>query len=378
MVSKKDKNYIKDNLEKNLRPILKDSIQNLSFDVDKYFEWLDETIYTWKKHRLSFGQNTERYKTENLDNIIANLKTVVIILKAKNDNLDSNIDAIRNIVLKKYINLENDDLRKLIDFLEIRTQDDEIKKCEQKISEYYKNEFIKKSLEIKNLSTDFIESINSCKNIFLKKLKSDLDNFNGNENIETYRHDFSKCYILKKDLYSDKNCFTDTTAYSETLAALESCFLDSLTRLDEASFSSDEIKQILNKGENLEEYVLLGNFESNYLGELEQHLSTFPIKKSIPEYTKTILVKDYYADVKSVDISMRDLTLDSLSDIHKINFIRNEIIYNYANEDEKYYLYDDWIKFDIDKNSAEEYLKNNYIMIKVSCVIYTNKNNSDL
>lgn len=84
-------------------------------------------------------------------------------------------------------------------------------------------------------------------------------------------------------------------------------------------------------------------------------------------------MKNYYADVKSVDISTCDLTLASLSDIHKINFIRNEIIYNYANENEKYYLYDIKKKFEIDEKIAEEYLKNNYIMIKVSSCIECNK-----
>ena len=368
VVSKKDKNYIKDNLEKNLRSIVKPAILNSIFDVDKYFNWIDETTYTWKRHKLSFGQIGEYYKTDNLDNIIINLKKVVVILKAKNNELNFNIDAIKNIDFE-----ENSGLEKLIKFFGIDMTDDEIRSCESKISKYYKNEFINKSLKNKNLSTDFIKSINLCRDKFLEKLKLDLDNVNTGKNVETVKQNFCKYYILKKDLYSDKQDFIDTVAFSEILDALEGNFLDYLTRLDEAIFSESEIKRILNKNEDLEEFVLLGNVENSYLKELEQRLSTFLIKKSIPEYTKTILVKDYYADVQSVDISTCDLTLTLFNSINKTHFINNEIIYNFAKENKKYYLYDIKKKIEIDKEIAEEYLKNNYIMIKVSCYIECNK-----
>lgn len=374
VVDKLAKKYIKDNLEERLRVIVK-MIYNLNINVDDYFNWLDETVYTWKRHKLSFGQIGEYYKTDNLDNIIINLKKAVVILKAKNNELNFNIDAIKNIDFEENIDLEN-----LIKFFGIEITDDDIKSCKLKISKYYENEFINKSLENKNLSTDFIKSINSCENKFLEKLKLDLDNVNAGKKVETIKQNFCKYYILKKDLYSDKQDFIDTVAFSEILDALEGNFLDYLTRLDEAIFSESEIKRILNKNKNedLEEFVLLGNVENSYLKELEQRLSTFPIKKNIPEYTKTILVKNYYADVQSIDINTCDLTLDLFNNIYKTNFISNEIIYNFAKEKEKYYLYDIKKKFEIDKEIAEEYLKNNYIMIKVECVIYTNKNNNDL
>lgn len=372
VVDKLAKKYIKDNLEERLRVIVK-MIYNLNINVDDYFNWLDETVYTWKRHKLSFGQIGEYYKTDNLDNIIINLKKVVVILKAKNSELNFNIDAIKNIDFEENIDLEN-----LIKFFGIEIKYDEIRLCESKISKYYKNEFINKCLETKNLSTDFIKSINLCRDKFLEKLKLDLDNVNAGKKVETVKQNFCKYYILKKDLYSDKQDFIDTVAFSEILDALEGNFLDYLTRLDEANFSESEIKRILNKNENLEEFVLLGNVENSYFKELEQCLSTFPIKKNIPEYTKTILVKNYYADVQSVDVSTCDLTLNSVNNIHKTNFINNEIIYNFAKENKKYYLYDIKKKFEIDKEIAEEYLKNNYIMIKVECVIYTNKNNNDL
>lgn len=376
VVDKLAKKYIKDNLEERLRVIVK-MIYNLNINVDDYFNWLDETVYTWKRHKLSFGQIGEYYKTDNLDNIIINLKKAVVILKAKNNELNFNIDAIKNIDFEENIDLEN-----LIKFFGIEITGDDIKSCKLKISKYYENEFINKSLENKNLSTDFIKSINSCENKFLEKLKLDLDNVNAGKKVETIKQNFCKYYILKKDLYSDKQDFIDTVAFSEILDALEGNFLDYLTRLDEAIFSESEIKRILNKNKNknedLEEFVLLGNVENSYLKELEQRLSTFPIKKNIPEYTKTILVKNYYADVQSIDINTCDLTLDLFNNIYKTNFISNEIIYNFAKEKEKYYLYDIKKKFEIDKEIAEEYLKNNYIMIKVECVIYTNKNNNDL
>lgn len=376
VVDKLAKKYIKDNLEERLRVIVK-MIYNLNINVDDYFNWLDETVYTWKRHKLSFGQIGEYYKTDNLDNIIINLKKAVVILKAKNNELNFNIDAIKNIDFEENIDLEN-----LIKFFGIEITDDDIKSCKLKISKYYENEFINKSLENKNLSTDFIKSINSCENKFLEKLKLDLDNVNAGKKVETIKQNFCKYYILKKDLYSDKQDFIDTVAFSEILDALEGNFLDYLTRLDEAIFSESEIKRILNKNKNknedLEEFVLLGNVENSYLKELEQRLSTFPIKKNIPEYTKTILVKNYYADVQSIDINTCDLTLDLFNNIYKTNFISNEIIYNFAKEKKKYYLYDIKKKFEIDKEIAEEYLKNNYIMIKVECVIYTNKNNNDL
>lgn len=376
VVDKLAKKYIKDNLEERLRVIVK-MIYNLNINVDDYFNWLDETVYTWKRHKLSFGQIGEYYKTDNLDNIIINLKKAVVILKAKNNELNFNIDAIKNIDFEENIDLEN-----LIKFFGIEITDDDIKSCKLKISKYYENEFINKSLENKNLSTDFIKSINSCENKFLEKLKLDLDNVNAGKKVETIKQNFCKYYILKKDLYSDKQDFIDTVAFSEILDALEGNFLDYLTRLDEAIFSESEIKRILNKNKNknedLEEFVLLGNVENSYLKELEQRLSTFPIKKNIPEYTKTILVKNYYADVQSIDINTCDLTLDLFNNIYKTNFISNEIIYNFAKEKKKYYLYDIKKKFEIDKKIAEEYLKNNYIMIKVECVIYTNKNNNDL
>lgn len=376
VVDKLAKKYIKDNLEERLRVIVK-MIYNLNINVDDYFNWLDETVYTWKRHKLSFGQIGEYYKTDNLDNIIINLKKAVVILKAKNNELNFNIDAIKNIDFEENIDLEN-----LIKFFGIEITDDDIKSCKLKIFKYYENEFINKSLENKNLSTDFIKSINSCENKFLEKLKLDLDNVNAGKKVETIKQNFCKYYILKKDLYSDKQDFIDTVAFSEILDALEGNFLDYLTRLDEAIFSESEIKRILNKNKNknedLEEFVLLGNVENSYLKELEQRLSTFPIKKNIPEYTKTILVKNYYADVQSIDINTCDLTLDLFNNIYKTNFISNEIIYNFAKEKEKYYLYDIKKKFEIDKEITEEYLKNNYIMIKVECVIYTNKNNNDL
>ena len=372
VVDKLAKKYIKDNLEERLRVIVK-MIYNLNINVDDYFNWLDETVYTWKRHKLSFGQIGEYYKTDNLDNIIINLKKAVVILKAKNNELNFNIDAIKNIDFE-----ENSDLEKLIRFLGIEISGEEIKACKSKISEYYENKFINKSLENKNLSADFIKSINSCRDKFLEKLKLDFDNVNAGKKVETVKQNFHKYYILKKDLYSDKQDFIDTVAFSEILDALEGNFLDYLTRLDEAYFSESEIKRILNKNENLEEFVLLGNVENSYLKELEQRLATFPIKKNIPEYSKTILLKNYYADVKSVDISTCDLTLDLFNNIYKTNFISNEIIYNFAKEKKKYYLYDIKKKFEIDKEIAEEYLKNNYIMIKVECVIYTNKNNNDL
>ena len=372
VVDKLAKKYIKDNLEERLRVIVK-MIYNLNINVDDYFNWLDETVYTWKRHKLSFGQIGEYYKTDNLDNIIINLKKAVVILKAKNNELNFNIDAIKNIDFE-----ENSDLEKLIRFLGIEISGEEIKACKSKISEYYENKFINKSLENKNLSADFIKSINSCRDKFLEKLKLDVDNVNAGKKVETVKQNFHKYYILKKDLYSDKQDFIDTVAFSEILDALEGNFLDYLTRLDEAYFSESEIKRILNKNENLEEFVLLGNVENSYLKELEQRLATFPIKKNIPEYSKTILLKNYYADVKSVDISTCDLTLDLFNNIYKTNFISNEIIYNFAKEKKKYYLYDIKKKFEIDKEIAEEYLKNNYIMIKVECVIYTNKNNNDL
>lgn len=264
VVDKLAKKYIKDNLEERLRVIVK-MIYNLNINVDDYFNWLDETVYTWKKHKLSFGQIGEYYKTDNLDNV------------------------------------------------------------------------------------------------------------NAGKKVETVKQNFCKYYILKKDLYSDKQDFIDTVAFSEILDALEGNFLDYLTRLDEANFLDSEIKQILTENENLEEFALLGDVEKSYLKELEQRLSTFPIKKNIPEYTKTILVKNYYADVQSVDVSTYDLTLNSVNNIHKTNFINNEIIYNFAKENKKYYLYDIKKKFEIDKEIAEEYLKNNYIMIKVSCYIECNK-----
>ena len=288
-------------------------------------------------------------------------------------NVNDVLDEIKNIDFE-----ENSDLEKLIRFLGIEISGEEIKACKSKISEYYENKFINKSLENKNLSADFIKSINSCRDKFLEKLKLDFDNVNAGKKVETVKQNFHKYYILKKDLYSDKQDFIDTVAFSEILDALEGNFLDYLTRLDEAYFSESEIKRILNKNENLEEFVLLGNVENSYLKELEQRLATFPIKKNIPEYSKTILLKNYYADVKSVDISTCDLTLDLFNNIYKTNFISNEIIYNFAKEKKKYYLYDIKKKFEIDKEIAEEYLKNNYIMIKVECVIYTNKNNNDL
>lgn len=367
VVDKLAKKYIKDNLEERLRVIVK-MIYNLNINVDDYFNWLDETVYTWKRHKLSFGQIGEYYKTDNLDNIIINLKKAVVILKAKNNELNFNIDAIKNIDFE-----ENCGLEKLIEFFRIDMTDDEIKSCNSKISKYYENEFINKSLETKNLSPDFIKSINLCRDKFLEKLKLDLDNVNAGKKVETVKQNFCKYYILKKDLYSDKQDFIDTVAFSEILDALEGNFLDYLTRFDEANFSESEIKRILNKNENLEEFVLLGNVENSYLKELEQRLSTFPIKKNIPGYTKTILVKNYYADVQSVDVSTYDLTLNSVNNIHKTNFINNEIIYNFAKENKKYYLYDIKKKFEIDKEIAEEYLKNNYIMIKVSCYIECNK-----
>lgn len=372
VVDKLAKKYIKDNLEERLRVIVK-MIYNLNINVDDYFNWLDETVYTWKRHKLSFGQIGEYYKTDNLDNIIINLKKVVVILKAKNDKLNFNIDAIKNIDFE-----ENCGLEKLIKFFGIEIKYDEIRLCESKISKYYKNEFINKCLETKNLSTDFIKSINLCRDKFLEKLKLDLDNVNAGKKVEIVKQNFCKYYILKKDLYSDKQDFIDTVAFSEILDALEGNFLDYLTRLDEANFLDSEIKQILTEKENLEEFALLGDVEKSYLKELEQRLSTFPIKKNIPEYTKTILVKNYYADVQSVDVSTCDLTLNSVNNIHKTHFINNEIIYNFAKENKKYYLYDIKKKIEIDKEIAEEYLKNNYIMIKVECVIYTNKNNNDL
>lgn len=373
VVSKKDKNYIKYNLERNLRSVVKPAILNLNFDIDKYFNWIDETTYTWKRRNFSIGQVCSRDDLTNLDNIIVNLKKIIIILNAKNDRLSFNIDAIKNIDFE-----ENSDLEKLIGFLGIEISGEEIKACKSKISEYYENKFINKSLENKNLSADFIKSINSCRDKFLEKLKLDLDNVTASKKVETVKQNFHKYYILKKDLYSDKQDFIDTVAFSEILDALEGNFLDYLTRLDEAYFSESEIKRILNKNENLEEFVLLGNVENSYLKELEQRLSTFPIKKNIPEYSKTILLKNYYADVKSVDINTCDLTLSLLNSIHKTHFINNEIIYNFTEENKKYYLYDIKKKFKINKKIAEEYLKNNYIIIKVECAIYTNKKNSDL
>lgn len=364
-ISEQPKALSQERLIKGLRNFIERNIpfySSRSFKIKDYFKWLDETTFRWEKYNFSFGALIATSNSDILNKALTSLKKTIIIL-----NYDSFIDInIIKDVMGTFKANEYKELKRFLEFSGINIPEEKYNSAMKKLNDKYKTKFIEESMIVKNLNDDLKCEITRQKDTIEEQLKYDLEFYYRNDETLLNKHVIEINYILLNSETVEK-CNTICQLIFEQI---EDSYLEYLMTLNGVESDDEKIEKILSKDENLTDYTLIGNTKGDYLKKLKNSLSSFPKEKNIDYFYKTLLIKNYQATIESVDISFNKLTLDYLEKVEDVaNLIDNDLIINFREEENKYYLSDGFNKYYINEKEAEKYLMNNYSVIKVICKI---------
>ena len=333
-----------------------------SFNIKDYFKWLDETSFRWEKYKFSFGALITSSNSDTLNKALISLKKTIVIL-----NYDSFIDInIIKDVMGSFESNEYNQLKKFLEFSGISISEKKYKSAIENVANKYKTKFIEESMLIKNLNDDLKRKIIRQNDTIEEQLKYDLEFYYRNDETLLNKHVIEINYIL----FNSETVEKCNTICQLIFEQIEDSYLEYLMTLNGVESDDEKIEKILSKDENLTDYTLIGNTKCDYLKKLKNSLSSFPKEKNIDYFYKTLLIKNYQATIESVDISFNNLTLDYLEKVEDVaNLIDNDLIINFREEENKYYLSDGFNKYYINEKEAEKYLMNNYSVIKVICKI---------
>lgn len=365
VISEELKVLSQERLIKELRNFIERNIpfySSKSFNIKDYFKWLDETSFRWEKYKFSFGALIATSNSDILNKALISLKKTIIIL-----NYDSFIDInIIKDVIGTFKANEYKELKRFLEFSGINIPEEKYNSAKKKLNDKYKTKFIEESMIVKNLNDDLKCEITRQKDTIEEQLKYDLEFYYRNDETLLNKHVIEINYIL----FNSETVEKCNTICQLIFEQIEDSYLEYLMTLNGVESDDEKIEKILSKDENLTDYTLIGNTKCDYLKKLKNSLSSFPKEKNIDYFYKTLLIKNYQATIESVDISFNKLTLDYLEKVEDVaNLIDNDLIINFREEENKYYLSDGFNKYYINEKEAEKYLMNNYSVIKVICKI---------
>lgn len=365
VISEELKVLSQERLIKELRNFIERNIpfySSKSFNIKDYFKWLDETSFRWEKYKFSFGALIATSNSAILNKALISLKKTIIIL-----NYDSFIDInIIKDVIGTFKANEYKELKRFLEFSGINIPEEKYNSAMKKLNDKYKTKFIEESMIVKNLNDDLKCEITRQKDTIEEQLKYDLEFYYRNDETLLNKHVIEINYIL----FNSETIEKCNTIRKLIFEQIEDSYLEYLMTLDGVESDDEKIEKILSKDENLTDYTLIGNTKCDYLKKLKNSLSSFPKEKNIDYFYKTLLIKNYQATIESVDISFNKLTLDYLEKVEDVaNLIDNDLIINFREEENKYYLSDGFNKYYINEKEAKKYLMNNYSVIKVICKI---------
>lgn len=364
-ISEDPKALSQERLIKGLRNFIERNIpfySSRSFKIKDYFKWLDETTFRWEKYNFSFGALIATSNSDILNKALTSLKKTIIIL-----NYDSFIDInIIKDVMGTFKANEYKELKRFLEFSGINIPEEKYNSAMKKLNDKYKTKFIEESMIVKNLNDDLKCEITRQKDTIEEQLKYDLEFYYRNDETLLNKHVIEINYIL----FNSETVEKCNTICQLIFEQIEDSYFEYLMTLNGVESDDEKIEKILSKDENLTDYTLIGNTKCDYLKKLKNSLSSFPKEKNIDYFYKTLLIKNYQATIESVDISFNKLTLDYLEKVEDVaNLIDNDLIINFREEENKYYLSDGFNKYYINEKEAEKYLMNNYSVIKVICKI---------
>ena len=364
-ISEDPKALSQERLIKGLRNFIERNIpfySSRSFKIKDYFKWLDETTFRWEKYNFSFGALIATSNSDILNKALTSLKKTIIIL-----NYDSFIDInIIKDVMGTFKANEYKELKRFLEFSGINIPEEKYNSAMKKLNDKYKTKFIEESMIVKNLNDDLKCEITRQKDTIEEQLKYDLEFYYRNDETLLNKHVIEINYIL----FNSETVEKCNTICQLIFEQIEDSYFEYLMTLNGVESDDEKIEKILSKDENLTDYTLIGNTKCDYLKKLKNSLSSFPKEKNIDYFYKTLLIKNYQATIESVDISFNKLTLDYLEKVEEVaNLIDNDLIINFREEENKYYLSDGFNKYYINEKEAEKYLMNNYSVIKVICKI---------
>lgn len=364
-ISEDPKALSQERLIKGLRNFIERNIpfySSRSFKIKDYFKWLDETTFRLEKYNFSFGALIATSNSDILNKALTSLKKTIIIL-----NYDSFIDInIIKDVMGTFKANEYKELKRFLEFSGINIPEEKYNSAMKKLNDKYKTKFIEESMIVKNLNDDLKCEITRQKDTIEEQLKYDLEFYYRNDETLLNKHVIEINYIL----FNSETVEKCNTICQLIFEQIEDSYFEYLMTLNGVESDDEKIEKILSKDENLTDYTLIGNTKCDYLKKLKNSLSSFPKEKNIDYFYKTLLIKNYQATIESVDISFNKLTLDYLEKVEDVaNLIDNDLIINFREEENKYYLSDGFNKYYINEKEAEKYLMNNYSVIKVICKI---------
>lgn len=363
-ISEEPKNLSQEKLTKGISNFIKRNISFYSsrnFNIKDYFKWLDETTFRWEKYNFSFGALIATSNSDILIKALISLKKIMIILNYKSF-MDINIIKA---VMGDFESNKYSELKSFLEFSGISISEKEYNSALEKLADNYETKFIEESMLIKNLNDDLKSEIIRQKDTIEEQLKYDLEYYSKNNEALLNKNIIEVDYILFNSEPVEK-CNTICQLIFEQI---EDSYLEYLMTLDGVECDDEKIEKILLNNENLTDYTLIGNTKCDYLEKLKNSLSSFPKEKNIDYFYRTLLIKNYQARIESVDINFNKLTLDYLEKIEDANLIDDDLIRNFGEKNNKYYLSDGFNKYKICKEKANNYLMNNYSAIKVICKI---------